>query len=436
MARRTYQQLHSLLAGHLEGVNLDQLTEYLNPRQEQLKNAAEPFGKPSDASRKKVDSGSVKLSDGVVLRVEDADKEFVFAISSKFQIDEINALVLLRSFLYNEGLPSTAEPTSTSSMVAELLDAITPFYYSERLSLYRVLIPLFRGKENPSDTIYEVAIEFMPKLLPDGPKFAESIIDEYLRKTNEKLPEALSADPRGASQWAKQNLKEQLVLLEVLFWTMWGFVSCSGPLVVKIYEAGYATDLGSTQRNTTLLLDDESSQIYQDCAALWILVMVEVLELEVMGQGNLLEALDDPERKDLYISSSESLKRIHELVTTHSNGQYVCTYLAWAYVLSRMSAIPLSDIRPEYKSFIDSINSSPNRSYSKDGESTHLQMTKICLEPENNLFALLLTLLTNSPLFVTAVAWRTGSTVTDPNAIAFRSVIKGWSCQLNARNSY
>ncbi|KIJ97273.1 hypothetical protein K443DRAFT_105919, partial [Laccaria amethystina LaAM-08-1] len=46
-------------------------------------------------------------------------------------------------------------------------------------------------------------------------------------------------------------------------------------------------------------------------------------------------------------------------------------------------------------------------------------------EPEAGLFNLLGSLLTNSPLFVTAVSWRTGSSISDPNAVAFRSVLKG-----------
>ena len=106
-----------------------------------------------------------------------------------------------------------------SNMATELVDAISAFYFSERLHTFRVLIPLFRAKENSEDFLYPVAFEFLPKIIPDGPKFAQSVIDEYLRKTKEKLPENLN-DPKAATLWVKQMLKEQLVLLEVLFWTM------------------------------------------------------------------------------------------------------------------------------------------------------------------------------------------------------------------------
>ncbi|EDR12602.1 uncharacterized protein LACBIDRAFT_311161 [Laccaria bicolor S238N-H82] len=49
-----------------------------------------------------------------------------------------------------------------------------------------------------------------------------------------------------------------------------------------------------------------------------------------------------------------------------------------------------------------------------------------CLEPETGLYNLLGNLLTNSPLSVTAVSWKTGSSISKPNAVAFRSVLKGF----------
>ena len=58
-------------------------------------------------------------------------------------------------------------------------------------------------------------------------------------------------------------------------------------------------------------------------------------------------------------------------------------------------------------------------------------MTKTCLDPDAGLFQLLITLLTNTPLFVASLAWKTGSAITDPNAVAFRSVLKGMSTTLS-----
>ncbi|KAG2099322.1 nucleoporin subcomplex protein binding to Pom34-domain-containing protein [Suillus cothurnatus] len=421
----TNQQLHSSLSGRLEGSSPDQLCDIISARSSQLRNVADPYGKPTPASRKAVEAGSVTLADGVMLQVDEIEREFTLAISARFGIDEIQSFVLLRSFLYNEGLSSNGGSTD-KGVVDELIVAITPFYYSERLFVLRILIPLFRAHENTGDSIHAVATKCLPKILQDGHQFALDLITEYLHKTEMDIPDVLHADARIASRWAKQNMKEQLVVLEVLFWTVWGYVPCDGPLVVRIFEAAYNTNLGSSQKNSTLLLDDEGNQLQHDCAALWILVTVEVLELERVAEDGGLEISATPSDKTFYPSSPESLRRIHEIVTSNLSSQHACTHLAWAFVLSRLTskAGQLKEIPESYRGFLDSLH--PHHNRSKEREPSHVLMARAAFSQEAGLFKLLLTLLTTSPLFVTSVAWKTGSTVTDPNAIAFRSVLKGF----------
>ena len=423
---RTYTQLHSILSGRVEAVQPLQITEYLNARKDLFKNISEPFGKPSDASRKKLNSGSVTLPDAVVVQVDEVDKEFVLAVSEKFSVDEIQALILFRGFLYNEGLTSAADGTSTAAMVAELLEAIAPFYHSERLAFYRCWIPLFRVFDAPDSLIHDAVTKFLNDIIPVPQAFAQSIIAEFRRKTQNKPPEATSGNPKAATDWAKQNSKEQLVLSEALFWAMWGFVPCSGILVVEIYEAAYDTKLCAQQANATLLLDDEATQLRRDCGAIWVLIMIEVLELETMAQS-LPEISADPIQKDLYVASPDSLKRIHELVTNNSDSQYVCVYLAWAFVLSRLAikAEETKEIPKSYVPFFESILPSLGASSSKQREPVHDSMVTLCLRPEAQLFETMRMFLEQSPLFVTAAAWKMGSSVTDTNAIAFRSIFKG-----------
>ncbi|KAK2459938.1 hypothetical protein APHAL10511_008023 [Amanita phalloides] len=422
----TCSQLHAILSGRQEGIGSDQISHYLGLRKHQLSNVLSPFGKPLSESKRKVESGSIVLEDGVTIRVENADKEFVFAISDKFNIDEVQALILLRSFLYNEGLPPTADDSSTSSMIAELLEAITPFYHSERLFLLRIFLPLFRAREDSSDPLYDIACEMLTKLIPDGVAFADNLLTTYEQKLKDKIPEPMQREPRTATRWAKQNSREQLTLLEVLFWTMWGYVPCTGSMVARIYEVAYGTNLGSSQKSATFLLDDEGEQLRQDCAAMWMFIMIEILELESLADPDTIEISDDPANKDIYTASPTSLQRIHELVISHSDSQHVMAYLGWAFVISRLSAkaSQMQQIPSSYRPFFDLAGRHTDK-HTKTTESAHTLMARSCLTEETGLFRLIRHLLTASPLFVTAVAWRTGSSVTDPNAIAFRSVLKG-----------
>ena len=150
------------------------------------------------------------LNDGVVIRVDGAE-EYIFAISERFQIDQVQALILCRSFLYNGGTPS--------GDVDELVKDITELYFQEQIHVLRTLIPLFRAHSSSGHTVYKIATKFLPKIIPDAA--AESLIKAYVRKTQQALPFYATTNPKAASLWAKQIAKEQLVLLEVLFWTMY-----------------------------------------------------------------------------------------------------------------------------------------------------------------------------------------------------------------------
>ncbi|KAI0306857.1 hypothetical protein B0F90DRAFT_1807609 [Multifurca ochricompacta] len=403
----TYQQLHLLLSGYEPNTTPEQTGEILQARIDPLKDLRSPFGKPNAESRRRVDSGSVTLRDGVLVRVEQADKDFIFAISARFNIDEVEALVLFRSFLYNEGnVLQEMESNGDDAFMHRVVDAFSLFYHSERRCLARLLVPIFRAQEHEASFFHTQAAEILPQIIPDGPAFVQGVVAHYVDKTRAPLDEASSNDPRLASRWAKENLRDQLVLLEILFWAMWSFVPRQGPIVVKIYETAYEAKLGSVQRNATLLLDEEGARLQQDCAAVWLLLMVEVLELETFSDNGNPEVSGPPSTEGMYTSHPDSLKRIHN------------NYAAAA-------VLALDECPPAFRSFFDSLDVQSGRPYSKNREPVHALMLQRVLDPSVGLLSLLLSLLTTTPLFVTSIAWKTDSSISEPNAVAYRSVVKG-----------
>lgn len=351
----------------------------------------------------------------------------------------MQALILFRSFLFNRSLPEdiwSSSDDAPNAVIEEIVRLIIPFYYGERIALYRLWAPLLRGFNEDTYPTHEVATEILPALAPDGPKFAEMLIKEYERKTQETPPANLADDPRGSARWAKQNAREQLVILEALFWALFGYVPSSGATIVQLFEAAYTTELGAHQASGSYLLDAEGTQLQQDTAAVWIVVMLEVLELERIAEPGHVRISDAPVpgRDPLYTDSPEHLARLHELVLEHPHSQYACVYLAWAFVLQRLTAVKAQtkDVPVAYQAFFRTLPPKADRSYAIDADSVHRFMARRCLEPEAALFGLMHGLLTQSPLFVTSIAWKTGSSLTNPNDLAYRSVLKGGLYQLGA----
>ncbi|KIY69357.1 hypothetical protein CYLTODRAFT_393808 [Cylindrobasidium torrendii FP15055 ss-10] len=423
----TYGQLHEYLSGRLEGTSPTKVEAILAPRVKQLQSFQHPFGTPSTASRQKIQSGSVTLEDGVVFSIEETNKEFIFAISAAFKIDEVHAFILLRSFMYNQGFPALDD--SKLPLAEACVEAITPFYLSERLSVLRVLVPLFRAREDENDPAHKVSQLFLPKVLSDGPKFVQQILAEYTRKSREGFDKPLAQNAKQAYEWAKQNLKEQLCLLELLFWTMWGAVRCTGPLVEAILTTAFSTNLGNDYADSPIFFGAEAQVIEQDLAVMWNLITVEILELENLSDPDVTIINAVPSTTDdWYFTDPKSLERIHQLILKYDSSQFVCTHLAWTYTLTRVTTAatkltsPQSQpgspiiLPPAWLPFIQALGG--NRPI-------HAAILESCLRVDNHLFQMLHHMLTASPFFVTMLAFKADSSVTDTNVIAFRSVLKG-----------
>ena len=422
----TYQHIDNIISGQRDGTRPDQLEKILEHRIQKLRNLTEPFGKPSEASKKKVDGGSVELSDGVKINVLDVDKEVIFEISSHFKIDEVDALILLRSFLYNEGLPPIPDSGSTSSLVKELLIKITPFYFSERLHVPRVVMCLLRAHQSLDDPFHRVAVKILPKIISEPTSFVETLVVEYRRKSRLPVPDHAINEPKAASQWAKQNAKEQLGILELLFSALWDFVPCIASVVVAVFEAAYSGKFGYEQANSTSMLDEEGQQVQRDLSAIWLLLTIEVLNLEQIGSPGL-ELSEDESSSCLLASSPQALAKIHALVMSHSSAGYTCTMLAWAFYLKGIcdAASQMAERPQAYISFLREIRASCEVAHRKGEKELHHLIVANVLSPESGIFSILSELLTQSPFFSTSMAGKTGSAVSEPNSVSYRALVKG-----------
>jgi nuclear pore complex protein Nup188 len=79
-------------------------------------------------------------------------------VNDKFQIDEVQACILVRTFIYSHGLSGTAGG-SLEAIAAGLAENITPLYGAERLHTFRVLIPLFYVMDDSDHRLHEFGLD-------------------------------------------------------------------------------------------------------------------------------------------------------------------------------------------------------------------------------------------------------------------------------------
>jgi nuclear pore complex protein Nup188 len=120
-SNRSYADLYTQLSNPNHTYPPDLVLEPLKLCKVQLTHVTDPFERPSDASKKEIETGNVTLP----VRVGDVNKTYVFAIRERYQIDEVQALIPMRASFYNSGMPDVSDSKEAAS---ELAGAIGNFY--------------------------------------------------------------------------------------------------------------------------------------------------------------------------------------------------------------------------------------------------------------------------------------------------------------------
>lgn len=408
------------MLAHYESLDFEPLEAALQHRSSLLKQCYEPFPRPSAESRRSVQSGKVTLRDGIVLEVADEDKEIVFEISKVLDLDEVEALTLLRLFFYNEDIP-LAQISDSS----RLLDAISDFYYDERLFLIRTVGDLLRVNASTGDMYNTLATEFIQKHIPDQHVFIEKLLQSLAARTTDTVPQYVPKDVKSAARWAKQNLKEQLCLLEVIFWSAISKTT-NGSFVLQFLQAARQLGLGRNQHLEELLMDEECGQLLDDLEVLFSVTAIQLLELDKLLDEDLdLELAIKRQRG--FLASPKDVADIHTAVSQLPDEQrYAPLVLSWGYVMSKIARLPRDEVPQEYEDFYGVLNPIPARKTRFAVADGSLGVAESVL---NRAFELgifgALRRYTTSPLLSTALAAAVASKLTEPNNAQFRYVIKG-----------
>lgn len=137
--------------------HLRQLSETTGPVPEWIRKTVEQrkhllsidnFPAPRQASKTNVNgTGGVTLAGGhKTAALDEAEKTLVIEISGKLEVDEVEALVLLKSLLLQRKGPAAFKPTDQEEyeQTEDWWDEMQIFYFQERLAIYDILNLLLR----------------------------------------------------------------------------------------------------------------------------------------------------------------------------------------------------------------------------------------------------------------------------------------------------
>ncbi|KAJ1020259.1 hypothetical protein NDA18_005857 [Ustilago nuda] len=457
----SYQDIfeHLELARHQRDAS--QIKSLLADRKDDLSSCLQPFpisssptfGETSNASF----PHSIKLNDGSAHKLDQQTRDLCKAIVDQYQVSQQSAFTLLQTFLSSEhrhlqGLddvvqshlqltpptPVKSRPTRlkhdsspfqkgpqsfiTQPSNADLLDDFNIFYFEERIYLLRTISSLIRITEDQQHVYFHLANDILD-LFADQP-FALASISHFCTLVNLSLPESIRQQPRYSSLWAKQILREQFGLLEIVFLLFYGRLSPSPASLLALLRALHDTQVARRQANIGFL-DNEASETVECVSHLLVLIAVELLSLE-----QVMDGLDLVEGAESHISKHPAgLEQALDLLSnTSADPLQAPILLAWALVLHRLE----DALAPHYDAsepdsshqILPSVSELANVIKTEHGgPPLWRRLAQAAFAPELRLFETMMSLLA-SPLLTSSNGASTLA-IAGPSALAYRAVFKG-----------
>lgn len=406
-SHRSFHDLYEHLERARQTRAPEELGQLLDARLGRLQACGAPLPPRSAASRAALDKESAEVR-GVRVSISDVHRELCVAISERFDIDELEALALLRTFLESEHRLLDALAPKSSDAFTEFLDAFTVFYFEEQLAVVRCIAALLRISEDAQNELYAMAVAVLDKFCDAA--FATQVLAWFEDEAQRALPVHVRNDARYSLLWAKQGLCKQLALLEVVFLMYYGRLQPTCAFMNATLSAAKRTHFGQNQANSGFL--DGPSSVLVDCVAhLLLFLAVECLSLEAAldplgGESDaaLAPLLADP----------DGLEGVLEILD--GAGALVCyspLLLGWALLLRRLE---------EYLETAENPRLQNATAVHDNGPPIWRRMAHGAMDPSMDLFGVLNALLA-SPLLGGAESAVLGAS--NLSALAYRAVFKG-----------
>ncbi|KAN0064981.1 hypothetical protein ACQY0O_002039 [Thecaphora frezii] len=441
-----------------------ELEAILRSRKDKFRRCARPFAPFNPASKAKIAAASVTLDDSTTIRLDDQQRDLCDRISDRYDLDHLDALVLLRTFLESEDrslellvrpnadaaataggvsrasiAPSSGRAASTlgasakpragragsDDLVSDFLDAFNVFYFEERLYVLRTTGSLFRIAEDDSHELYDLACDALALFADEA--FGIECLEQFEAMAAEALPQLVRDQPRYSSFWAKQKLKEQMGLLEVVFLLFYGRVQASPAFIVRLLQSLQTTDVGRQQANVGFF-DNEAAELVICIGHLLVLIAVESLGLEEAMDG--IDLVKNGGQNKLVDDAAKLGEALDLLEQTGQDPSRSPILLAWSLVLNRVDdALAAAQEQLEAHAAVDQplpprLASLAETLRTDDGgPPVWRRLAQAAFAPELRLFDSMIAIL-SSPLLTTSNGTAVLA-VSAPSALAYRAVFKG-----------
>jgi len=327
----SFNDLYQELERSRQSVAPDELQALLEARIDALRECGQEPARPSAEARAAL--AKPVTWHGATVQADELQRELSVAISERFALDEVRALVLLRTFLESEHrtLELLTRGKRSGERWSEFLDAVNVFYFEERLACVRCVSALLRIAEDVENALYDVAVRVLDRFA--DAELATRCLTWTERYAGAELPANVADDPRYSLLWARQGVLMQLSLLEVAFLLYYGRLGGSGSWALQVLQLAQRTQFGLRQANAGYL-DVEHAPLLECVQHAQLLLALEALDLE-----GALDAAGAPGGAALPAVAQDAgaLEQVLEMLEQGAGqSAFAPVLLGWALVLRRV----------------------------------------------------------------------------------------------------
>lgn len=279
-------------------------------------------------------SGTSVTIDGKTIKLEQKEKDLVITLSDILNLNELQCVSLWEAYRQanKDSLSRYSKEQSYSDNV-QLKMNIVFFYFEDRISLLECIGSLQRISFDQDHPYTSIAQDTITKLRQENNaiSFVGRLFTQYSKLIRSNVPNRNNAFSGWSLIWAKQTLKEQKALLEIIF--LFSLMESSSPKFILTVIQEFEADCFGYLQAFGYLLDDEGISLRANVTHICTLLAVNLVVPSTLCIDQVkLDALVTGQ--DL-INSPDYIAKLNQVVAHLGDRQEHSVFLlAWSFFLT------------------------------------------------------------------------------------------------------
>ncbi|KAI9488711.1 nucleoporin subcomplex protein binding to Pom34-domain-containing protein [Zychaea mexicana] len=326
----TYRKLFDTIERGGDQCSVDRLQTLIAEKTKNLSLGLDAYGVPSSQSRSKI-TQSVSM-DGKTIKLDPSEKELIIQATDFLHLNELACVSVWTAYKQQQ---QQQQPKLDDAIQREhTLVRLTEFYNEDRIALLQCIASLLRIAGGQDDHVFvSIAQDTVKQIVND--EFAERLLKQLKERVRAPIPSQHNTSTWQANEWAKQNLREQRGLLEVLL-LIYYFKPCPPKYALALLQEFEASSFGQ-QQAFGHVLDNDGMYLRDQVSHLGVLLSVESLNLDSF-QSSPAAATTTTIRGEhsLYTKPDIVYKMCNVVAYLGEQPEHSVFLLAWSFVLNKI----------------------------------------------------------------------------------------------------